>query len=302
MIHPLDPQSEIFLTYLSAAKTRADRAQQEISSGRRIRNVSDDPSQVPLLVETRSDLREMEQIQSNLGRVKGEVDIAEGVLRDSAEVLDRVQVLGAQGAGTTATAANRAVLAGEVNALLEQLVQASRTTVAGRFIFSGDADDTVPYTFDVTQQPYPVSAYQGTSATRQIMHPSGTLFSIAHTSQEIFDNVDPMRNVFQSVNGLRVALESNDIAAIHTAMGAVRGAADHVNNELSWYGTVQSQVNEGVDFGHRQELRLRTQLSAIEDADLTESILELQQAQMQQQSALSVQARVPRTSLFDYLV
>jgi len=301
MIRSLDPQSEQFLTFLDLAKARADRAQLEVSSGRRIHTVSDDPAQVGTLMQTRSDLSQVEQVQSNLARVKGEVDIAESVLQNAVSLLEQAQVLGAQGATTALSASNRSVLAGQVNALLDQLVQASRTNVAGRFVFSGDTDNAAPYTFDATQQSYPVSLYQGSAATRQVMHPSGTLFMVARTAQQIFDDTDPNTNAFQAVNNLRLALESNDVNAIQTALGTVRTATDHVNNQLSWYGTVQRQVNEAVDFGNRQELRLKTQLSSIEDADLAESILELQQAQFQQEAAMNVQARVPRTSLFDYL-
>jgi len=42
-------------------------------------------------------------------------------------------------------------------------------------------------------------------------------------------------------------------------------------------------------------------LSGIEDADLTKSITELNQANLQQQAALQSRARIPRTTLFDYL-
>ena len=47
--------------------------------------------------------------------------------------------------------------------------------------------------------------------------------------------------------------------------------------------------------------QLQSHLSSIQDADITASILELQDAQFQRQAALSARAKVPPTSLFDYI-
>ena len=47
--------------------------------------------------------------------------------------------------------------------------------------------------------------------------------------------------------------------------------------------------------------QLQSQLSSIQDADITASILELQDAQFQRQAAFSARAKVPPTSLFDYI-
>jgi flagellin-like hook-associated protein FlgL len=46
---------------------------------------------------------------------------------------------------------------------------------------------------------------------------------------------------------------------------------------------------------------LTTSISGIEDADMAQSITELNQAQLQQQAALQSRGKVPRTTLFDYL-
>lgn len=300
MIRMLDPQADKFLTDLSQLTARLDKAQREITSGRRINSVSDDPDQVPNLLESRSELQLTEQIRTNLGRVQHEVDSAEAALQQAVTAMERIAVLGAQGATSIMGPAQRQTLANEVATLLEQLVNISRTTVEGRYIFSGDTDGTAPYTFDISQ-PFPVSAYQGAAATRQVMSASGTLFSIARTAAQIFDDADPNNNVFQAVNNLRVALLANDLTAITTALSTVNTANGHLNNQLAGYGATQNQVAAAVDFAHKQELRLKTHISEIEDADLTEAVLDLNQARFLQETALTSQARLRRISLFDYL-
>jgi flagellar hook-associated protein 3 FlgL len=300
MIRGPDAQTDRFLTDLARINRRLERAQYEITSGRRINRVSDSPDDVPRLLQMRTELSSTEQIRTNLSRVKSEVDTAEQALQNAVLLMDRVLSLGTQGASDLTSADQRNTLALEVAAILEQLAGVAATSSEGRYVFSGDLDQAAPYTIDLSLDA-PFSFYNGAPSTRQIMHPSGTRFSVAKTAEQIFDNADPSRNVFQAVNALRLALRDNDGTAIGDAISNVRTAATHLQNELAHYGTVQNQVAEATDFAYKQELRLKTQIGTVQDADLTAAILELSQARFQQETALNAQARIAKRSLFDYL-
>jgi flagellar hook-associated protein 3 FlgL len=300
MVYGLDPSAERFLAALAANTRRMDRAQRQLATGKRLQTASDDPEQVPSLLQTRSELRQAEQLRQNLGRIQAEVDAGEQALQQAVKLVERAQVLGAQGGTGTQTAATRLGIAGEVKSLLEQMVGLSQTSIDGRYIFSGDSDQTLPFTLEWSLDP-PLSAYQGSAATRKTQHPSGAQFQIARAGDEIFDNPDASKNIFGALNNLRLALEANDEPGILAAVGQLRDAGEHLNAELSFYGTVQNQVAEALDSSHAAELRLKTHLSGIEDADPTQAILELNQATYQQKAALASRAQMPRTSLFDYL-
>ncbi len=300
MVSGLDPSSQQFLANLGSISRRLERAQRQVASGKRILAPSDDPDQVGTLLQARVDLRQNEQLQQNLGRVQGEVNAGEAALQQAVQLVEHAQVLAAQGGSGSQTAQSRLSIADEVKSVLEQLVGLSRTSIDGRYIFAGDADQTPPYALDWSQDPS-LSAYQGSPATRKTTHPSGLEFSIARSADEIFDNADASKNVFAAVNSLRQALVSNDELAIRATLGQLRSAGDHLNTELGFYGSVQNQVAEAIDAAHKAELRLKTRLSLIEDADPAEAILEMNQARYQQEAALSSRAKMPRTSLFDYL-
>jgi flagellin-like hook-associated protein FlgL len=124
---------------------------------------------------------------------------------------------------------------------------------------------------------------------------------VSHSAQEIFDSADPTTNIFAALNTARDALNANDDAAIHTAMDGFAKTATYLNSQLSFYGTVQNRIAEATDFGQTFQTQLGTQISGLEDADLTQSILELNQSQTQQQAALQARGRLPRTTLFDFL-
>lgn len=296
-----DAQTSRFLNDIERIASRLEKAQHQITSGRKINVVSDGPDQISHLLAVRSQLAASEQIHSNLNRVKGEVDASEAALSQAVNVLDRVTVLGAQGATDTITADSRLSLADELGALLEQLVNIAATKVDGRYIFSGDTDTTAPYTVDLGSDP-PYSPYQGAASSRKIEHPSGARIQVSLTAEEIFEDADPNQNVLASVNDLRRALLANDSTQIKDALGRVRQSNTHMNNKLAFYGAAQNQVAEGLDVAFKQELRLKSEISSIEDADLTEAILELNQAQLQQSAALGAQAQLlNRRTLLDYL-
>jgi flagellar hook-associated protein 3 FlgL len=275
-------------------------AQRQISTGVKLSSVADNPDQVSTLLNARANLSAAQQIQSNLGRVTAEVDAGEQALQSAVQLFERVRTLGAEGVTGTQTAATRTAVGQEIGSVLEQMVALTGTQVEGRYIFSGDSDHQTPYTLDLTQAS-PLSAYQGSVSTRAVQHPNGTTFQVGHTAQDIFDSATPGQNVFGRVLALRDALLSNDEAGAQTALDSLTTAGDHLNSELAFYGTSQNKLKAADDFGQNLQLQLKTQISGLADADLSQAILELNQGQTQQQAALSSRAQMPRQTLFDFL-
>jgi flagellar hook-associated protein 3 FlgL len=300
MLTSLDSAAQTFLRGLAQIQQRGERAQRELTTGLRISTVSDDPDQIAGLWQTRSNLAQVQQIGTNLTRVKTEADTAEGVLQNAVILVERAQTLGTQGANGTTGTQTRQDLANELGTILEQLVSAANTTVEGRFIFSGDSDQQAAYSLDLTQAS-PVSLYQGSAATRQTQAADGSLFSVSRTAQEIFDNPSAQLNVFSVITNLRTALLNDDAAAIAASIGDVQGAGTYLNQQLAFYGSVQGRVARAIDFGATYATQLTAQLSGIQDADEAKSITDLTQAQTQLQAALVSRAKLPRTSLFDFL-
>ena len=111
MIPSLTPSDQKFLNRVNRISDRLNKAQERVSSGSRFTSVSDDPDQVSTLLQARASLSSVHQVQSNLGRVKAEVDAGEQALRTVAEVFERARVLGAQGANFTQDADTRASIA-----------------------------------------------------------------------------------------------------------------------------------------------------------------------------------------------
>ena len=300
MLDPIDSSSRQFLLGMDALNKRLDHAQQLVSSGKRIETASDSPDQIGELLQVRGDIAQNQQTQANLTSYKLEADMAANALGQTSSVLDNVKSLTAVGLNGSLAPDLEANLVQEVESAMQDIVGIAATQVNGRYIFSGDRDQSAPYTLDFTQA-NGVSSYAGSSSTREAQHPDGSSFSIAQTGQQIFDSSDAGGNVFGALANLRSALLANDSTAIQSALAGIQTAQDHVHTESVFYGMAQNRLSDATTAASGKDVLLQSHLSSIQDADVTASILELQDAQFQRQATLSARAKVPPTSLFDYI-
>jgi flagellar hook-associated protein 3 FlgL len=300
MISSLSPSAMNFLNGMAQLQQEALTADSEMTTGLKINTVSDDPGAIASLYETRSELTQTQQTDTNLGQVTAEVNTAESTLSSAVTLVQQAETLASEGDTGTATASTRVDIAGELGSILQQLVGAANTSVEGRYIFAGDSDQTQPYTIDLTQT-NPISSYQGSTSTRQIQGGDGTTFAVAETAQNIFDDPSGQENIFSSINNLRVALLNNDQTAIDAAMPNMSTVGTYLNQQLAFYGNVQDRVTSETNFDGNYETQLQTQMAGIQDANMAQAITQMQQVQTDETAALTAQAQFPKTSLFDFL-
>ncbi|HYZ87295.1 MAG TPA: hypothetical protein VE621_22970, partial [Bryobacteraceae bacterium] len=77
MVRSFDASTERFLNDLARTSRRIETAQREITSGKRLNSVSDDPNQISSLFESRALVERTSQLKIDLGSFKTEVDISE---------------------------------------------------------------------------------------------------------------------------------------------------------------------------------------------------------------------------------
>ena len=300
MISSLDPAAQSFLAGLSQIQQTLQTTQTQLTTGLQINKVSDAPAEIADIWQLNSELDETQQTQTNLDQVSTEVNTGQSALQSAVTLVEQAETYGTQGASDTSTATTRTELANQLGAILQQLVSTANTTVEGRYIFAGDADQTTPYSIDLTQVP-PVSAYQGSASTRDIQGADGTAFPVALTAQQIFDSSNGQTNVFTSITNLMQGLQSNNDSAISSSLADVQSADTYLNEQLAFYGTVQDRVTSAQSFGQNYTLQLQTQLSGVQDANEAADITNMTQAQTQLQAALQSEAQLPKTTLFDFL-
>lgn len=295
-----------FLNNINRLQSQLTKAQNQVSSGLKVTQASDAPDQISSILQLHANIAQNQQIQTNLTAAKAEVQTADSSLGTGITLLDQVQTLAGQGLNeTNQTAATRATLAGQVDSLMQQMVSISQTSVNGRYIFSGDSDQTASYQYDAAASTG-VDRLQVSDATRQVQDPSGNTFTMSRSANQIFDVRDSSDNpttgnVFAAMNAVRTALLSNDTTALKTALGQVGDASTYLNGQQSFYGGVENTISNALDQASTQSLNYQTELSNKQDADETASILAMQQYTTNLQAALTSEAKIPRQTLFDLL-
>jgi flagellar hook-associated protein 3 FlgL len=306
MITNLNPQAALFLAEVNRVENSIAQANSQVSSGLKITAASDAPDQIGTLLQLRANLQRNTQITSNLTLAQADADAADNALSSSIQLMDSAVSLATQGATATTDAAGRMTIAQQIQAIQQQMVTNSQTTVQGRYIFSGDQDSSPSYTWDPTAA-NPVVTVQTPQSTRLIEDPAGGTFPASLTAGEIFDDQGPTTNapatdnVFNALGTLQTALQNNDTAGITSSISLLQAASSHLNTVDGFYGNVQNEIQNANSYAGNYNVQLQTQISQTEDADLPMAATELTQANTQLQAAMQMEGQMPHTSLFNFL-
>ncbi len=319
----LNPLNATFLANLNRVEQRLADANSQISSGKKINVAADAPDQIDTLLQLRADQQQNQQIQSNLTLAQTDAQSADNALTGAIALMDRATTLASEGTDETQSASTRSSMASEAQSLLEQMVSYSQTQVQGRLIFSGDQATTASYQLDLNAADGSgVDQLSTPASTRLIADASGGTFQASKTAQEIFGPTvqgtdasgNPLTdadgnpvyvpapdNAFAALNSLRVALQNNDVAGITTAINSIKQVSTHLNNMQAFYGSVEDRIQQASSSATSINTQLQTEISNIEDADIPTAALELTQANTQLEAAMTMQGKMPTSTLFNYL-
>lgn len=301
----INPEQQRFVYSIDQIQARLNSAQLQIASGRKVNAASDAPDQISPILQLHAQISQNAALQDGLATAQGTVNAAEQALSSSVTLLQNASVIATQATSVNQTAATRATLAQSIGTILQEMVTNSQTTLNGNYVFSGDQNQTQLYQID-SASPTGVDRLAVATNTDLVQGPGGIQIAASLTANTIFDNRNPddsvaSNNVFAALAGLQTALQNNDTAGIDTGITNLQSASTWMNNQLAFYGNAQDQLASAVTNAKNSSVQLQSQLSTLQDADETAAITELTQAQTQLQAALSAQARMPQTTLFDVM-
>jgi flagellar hook-associated protein 3 FlgL len=108
-------------------------------------------------------------------------------------------------------------------------------------------------------------------------------------------------DIFRVFSDLKTALENDDISDIQAGMTNLDGRLDQVASKISDIGSKMLRMEMKENIFQDLNITNTERLSKIEDADITEAILDLQAKQVAYQAALSAASKVLQMSLVDYM-
>jgi flagellar hook-associated protein 3 FlgL len=298
MITNLTPTSAIFLANVNRLEQNLSEANSEVSSGKRVSVASDDPGQIQSLLQLQTDEQQNTQIESNLESATADADSADSALSSAIQLMDTAVSLATQGASATTTASSRQDIAQQIAGIQAEMVSISQTQVQGRYIFSGDQENSPTYQLDLSAA-NGVDELSNAPATRQIQDPEGGTIAASKTAQQIFDASGS--SVFSALNSLRLNLLANNQTGVENALTSLQSASGQLNTSEAFYGNVEDEINNSNTFAGQYDTQLQTAISNIQDADVAQAASQLTQDNTALQAAFEAEGKMPTTTLFNYL-
>jgi len=284
------------LRQVNRSRERISTLERDLSTGKRINQISDDPEQIESVLRFNKILKLNETFTGNLKNATDFMSISSQALDDATSIMAHVKELAIQGVDSTSDE-EWSAYADQVNQALQELVDIANTRFKDRYVFGGT---------NTGQDPF-VLAPDGSTV---IANPNGIDGALKTeigehrvdqynvTGQEVFlGNMD----VFQTVIDLRDAFQNNDSTGVQSLIEDVDQASDQI---VQANANLAAKINRYDTFTKQYETqngKLQEILSGIQDTDVASAITELQQHETGLQTALQVLAKTLNISLVDYM-
>lgn len=261
-----------------ATANHAEAARQA-SSGMRVGAPSDDPVAAAQALRVNHSLSRTEGFRSTISSLKGDVELAESVLANAQDIMQRLHDI-ALGAGSgTLEAGEQATLATEVGQLKDQLLAFANQKGSMGFLFGGTKSGTVPFTT--------AGAFTGDDLDRTAEVGHGVVMAVSTSGAKAFTAAGG-RDIFADIDTLKSALTSGDQSIIRTSLGHMDSGRTQILAARSDAGIKVARLSTA-DATHEQaSVTLATQRHGLVEIDPGRAYSSLAQMQSQLEAAVSV--------------
>jgi flagellar hook-associated protein 3 FlgL len=273
------------LAAIQQSTQNQDIASEELSTGQRVNQLSDDPAAAADLVANRSQSSQDDQFLQNLGTLQSKFQTGDSALSNVVTLLTKAISIGTEGANGTVTAANRQAIGVEVQGLISQLVDQGNTTYQGSYLFSGTAVNTQPFAYDSSTNSV---TYNGDSGVTTVNLDNSTTVTGNIPGNQLFQNSSG--SAFGALQDLYSSLQSgNNIGA---AVTEVQSALNQVSSQRVVYDNGLSQINLSESFLNQDKIDLSTQENTLVGVDAAKATSDFSQASIDNTAILTATSRI----------
>lgn len=266
--------------------------QDALSSGRRLREASDDPTGAAIVNGLRAQSADLKSLSSTIGFGRSVLTAQDDALNQAQNLMVRAKEIASQEAGGLANATTRAQAAEEVDALERQLIALGNTTIDGRHVFGGLASGTAPFAGMDDPGFDPLNPYAGPSDPFSIRTAPETTVRLSTPGDQVF------ATSIKALDDLRQALVAGNSSTAN--IDPLSAAADDLRAERTSVGGRARQLEDRASEITSSVAKVTARLGDIEGADYASTISELTQLQTALQATLASNQTL-QTSILDYL-
>jgi len=289
-----NPYNEL-LTGISLDQQQANQAIQELSSGKKVSQPSDNPAAMAGLIVNDAETSDVNAYLSNISTLQGSLQEADSTLNSVVTSLTQAISLGTEGASGGLNQADLNAIAQQVNGIQQQILEYANQSFEGNYLFAGTDVTTTPFVADSSSSSG--VSYVGNSGVNSVQIGDGQTVPANLPGNQLFTASGS--DVFQALTDLSSALSSGSNVA--TAENEVQNAFNYINAQRSFYGTTLDRLNTASSFLNQETTQLAQEQNNLVGADMATAATQLSQAEVALNAAMAAGGKISETSLLNYL-
>ena len=298
------------VSQLQQLAERQNRLQNQAATGQRVQQPSDDPAAMRRVMDLQAESTALTQYQNNTVSAQEVAQATFTAIKGFKTTSDRANEIATLAGGVTSNT-DLTTYVKEVNELIKEGLANANTKHQGNYLFGGTKTDQPPFeaTYDSEGNVLTVT-YKGNSnlAETEVMQDVSLSARVpgANTTgsgaKGLLTDSRTGADFFNHLLSLRDHLASGDKAAVMTTDSAnLRVDENNLINHLGSNGAVQARLETAASLSSARSLSLEKLVSREADADLTQTIVRLNETQTAYQAALQSGGKILNQSLLDYL-
>lgn len=260
-------------------------AQDQASTGLRVRRASDDPGLTQRLASLREQQEDQQVYADNAEWGMALLDRADGALTEVAQSLSEAAELAIQMSSETYPDQNRLDVVELAQGMLDRVLESANAQFGDRYIFAGEAYDSAAYDAAGT--------YQGDTGTPDVPVADSLSVQIGFDGSDLLQGTD---DVILAMTNFVANLQTGTAAAVQSSIDELNGALDQVSGARSRVGNEFLTAEDALDLSISVDIQVSEQLSSDTEVDMADSYTRLFEMQAAFEAALQVTASA-RTSL-----
>jgi flagellar hook-associated protein 3 FlgL len=287
---------------ISETSNRLLKAENVVSSDKKISEPSDDVSGTGQALRLQSAISDIGQYNNNCTIASGTLSTTSSTLSSIVTSLQSVRNLTSEAANSSLTDSARSAIVSQLDQLSSTLLQYANTQQSGSYIFSG-SDTKSPALTASTSGTAPYSC-GGNSASINMQIAPGTSVTTNVTADQVFNigscAVSGTADVFSMINNIEQAVTNGDTTTLSSSLSDVDANLANVTTLETQVGATASRVTSAETSLASTKTSLSSLLSQTTDADYTQAVIDLQTEENVYQAATSTASSVLKLSLVNF--
>jgi flagellar hook-associated protein 3 FlgL len=303
--------SNNFLSQISQLESRQNTLQSETTTGLKLTLPEDNPSAMNQVLNLQSENSANTQYQSNITQLQGAATTASDALGSLQTLVEQAGEIATE-AGSITSSTQLASYSTQVAQLIQQAIQLGNTQDSqGNYIFAGTNTGSAPFTAATDSSGNVTSvSYSGNTSVNKIEIAPGLTVTAQSPGENttgsgsggVFADSSAGADLFSHLISLQQDLASGDTTAISsTDSPNLTKDEDNVVTQISANAVLQSTLTAAGNVASQKATNFESQMSSDTDADLTQTLTQLDQTQTAYQAALESGTMIMQTSLLQYL-